>query len=247
MTLFQRYKRLTLWNKLGVIASIVGILAFILAIITLLIPERSKPVAIQWNTNALDKEVSGVIEKAVANLKKSENSAAFSDTNYPGLAFVLFLKIESQTNSTTGYLLDIEGKAANSRVSLYVDANQNLCFKIIDEDSQSLLLKVPQGLDTFMFDNAFVLFCEYASATNSSFIRMNINGKVVAEKDLSQPFLSQPFIFQKNGQGLYLGNDATLKSGARFYLSDLIIYTNTFTAKNKIDLLTYFNNKINHR
>jgi hypothetical protein len=43
MTLFQRCKRLTLWNKLGVIASIVGILAFILTVITLPIPERPKP------------------------------------------------------------------------------------------------------------------------------------------------------------------------------------------------------------
>jgi hypothetical protein len=42
MTLFQRYKRLTLWNKLGVIGSIVGILAFILTVVTLPIPERSK-------------------------------------------------------------------------------------------------------------------------------------------------------------------------------------------------------------
>jgi hypothetical protein len=43
MTLFQRFKRLTLWNKLGVIASIVGILAFILTVITLPIFEQSKP------------------------------------------------------------------------------------------------------------------------------------------------------------------------------------------------------------
>src|SRR5258708_12752806 len=43
MTLFQRFKRLTIWNKLGVVASIVGILAFILALILLLMPERPKP------------------------------------------------------------------------------------------------------------------------------------------------------------------------------------------------------------
>lgn len=43
MTLLQRYKRLTLWNKLGVVASIVGILAFIITVITLPIFERSKP------------------------------------------------------------------------------------------------------------------------------------------------------------------------------------------------------------
>ena len=39
MTLLQRFKRLTLWNKLGVIASIVGIVTFI----AWLIPERPKP------------------------------------------------------------------------------------------------------------------------------------------------------------------------------------------------------------
>ena len=43
MTLLQRYKRLTFWNKLGVIASIVGILAFVITLITLPIFERSKP------------------------------------------------------------------------------------------------------------------------------------------------------------------------------------------------------------
>src|SRR5665213_1049270 len=43
MTLLQRFNRLTFWNKLGVIASIVGILAFILTVITLPIFERAKP------------------------------------------------------------------------------------------------------------------------------------------------------------------------------------------------------------
>ena len=42
MTLLQRYKRLNIWNKLGVIASIVGILVFILTVILLLIPKRPK-------------------------------------------------------------------------------------------------------------------------------------------------------------------------------------------------------------
>jgi len=41
MTLYQRYKRLNVWNKLGVIASITGILAFIIAVITLPIFERA--------------------------------------------------------------------------------------------------------------------------------------------------------------------------------------------------------------
>ena len=43
MTLFQRFKRLTLWNKLGVIGSIAGILALPIALITLPIFERQKP------------------------------------------------------------------------------------------------------------------------------------------------------------------------------------------------------------
>ena len=42
MTLYQRYKRLSFWNKLGAIASITGILAFIIAVITLPIFERAK-------------------------------------------------------------------------------------------------------------------------------------------------------------------------------------------------------------
>jgi hypothetical protein len=43
VTLSERFKRLSIWNKLGVIASIVGILAFILTVITLAIPQRALP------------------------------------------------------------------------------------------------------------------------------------------------------------------------------------------------------------
>jgi hypothetical protein len=39
MTLFQRFKRLTFWNKLGVIASVLTVITFVVW----LIPERSKP------------------------------------------------------------------------------------------------------------------------------------------------------------------------------------------------------------
>ena len=43
MTLVQRFKKLTLWNKLGVVASIVGIVGFPLTIITLPFFERARP------------------------------------------------------------------------------------------------------------------------------------------------------------------------------------------------------------
>jgi hypothetical protein len=43
MTLYQRYKRLTFWNKLGVIASILTVITFVVWIASPLIPERSKP------------------------------------------------------------------------------------------------------------------------------------------------------------------------------------------------------------
>jgi hypothetical protein len=43
MTLYQRYQRLTFWNKLGVIASILTVITFVPWLISWLIPERSKP------------------------------------------------------------------------------------------------------------------------------------------------------------------------------------------------------------
>src|SRR5665647_3992584 len=43
MTLYQRYQRLTFWNKLGVIASILTVITFIPWLISCLIPEWQKP------------------------------------------------------------------------------------------------------------------------------------------------------------------------------------------------------------
>jgi hypothetical protein len=43
MSLFQRYKRLNIWNKLGVIASVLTVITFVVWFAALLIPERPKP------------------------------------------------------------------------------------------------------------------------------------------------------------------------------------------------------------
>src|SRR5258707_9739560 len=79
MTLFQRFKRLTIWNKLGVVASIVGILAFILAVILLLMPERPKPFPHFLLSAASDEVFDDATPLTNSFLQPNPNSKSFSD------------------------------------------------------------------------------------------------------------------------------------------------------------------------
>jgi hypothetical protein len=243
MTLFQRYKRLTLWNKLGVIASIVGILAFILTVITLPIPERSKPMIVQWDTNALNEEIKTVVAQSIANLKGQENPTNYLTSRWPGFAFNNLLCLGQPIAGRDNYIFDLGQDLARNRMSLFIDTNQNLCFRVIDQDSQAISVRVKLDSGMFNFSQTFYSLCEFGTSNNFSFIRIVINGNEMVEKHQAWPIvISVPYhdMVQRLALDIAGGN------GGVFRTRDFAVYTNTLIKEDELELLEYMSEQSTH-
>lgn len=242
MTLIQRYKRLTIWNKLGVIASIVGILGFILAIITLPIFERpksaeSKPTKMQLDTNA----IASIVATTIANLKKQKQTTNYLETRFPGFAAIDLICLHQPISGRDNYIFDVGENLKRNRISLFVDTKQNLCFRVIDQEAQAIMVKVKPALETFTFGETFCVMCEFGSTNNFSFLRVIINGNRVAETNQKNSIVVSTPI---NGMEKRLGTDISGQNGCVFRSQDFVIYSLTLNREVEMFWLEYMNVKI---
>jgi hypothetical protein len=133
------------------------------------------------------------------------------DKVYPGWSVHCLIKIFTPFPGRDNFIFD-RGREHNNRFSIYMNSDQDLCFRVIDKDSNTLMVKVSPSLETFLFDNEIYLFCEYGSVTNFSFIRVVINGKQVAEKHqnaslvMSEPIENAPAIVGFDIEHQNIGN-----------------------------------------
>jgi hypothetical protein len=129
-------------------------------------------------------------------------------------------RVETGNNQ---FVLDI-GSMERNRFSLYLDSQHNLCFKVVDEGANAMMVKVEPGLNTFLFDNVIYVFCEYGSAEDFSFVRLVINGKDVAEKHQNGPIkLPGQFL----GDTMVIGQDLDAKNGGAFVMAAVVFFKTT--------------------
>jgi hypothetical protein len=198
--------------------------------------DDSKPATVQWDTNALNDEIAGVIAKSIANLNKTESATNFSDLRFDGYSANMIIRLVKPVDGRDNYLFDFGQNWEKNRISLYIDTEQNLCFRVIDEDSQPMVIKAKSALETFNFGNLCFLTCEYGTTNNFSFVRLFVNGTQVAEKHQDSPII---FSIPLSEMLFVLGSDLSKENGGVFDLRDYFAYSKTLNSRAEIYLLNY--------
>ena len=198
----------------------------------------SKPTTI---TGQDKEEIAEAVKVTLANLGQNKNGTNFFDLRRPGFSILMILKLGNPIRGRDNFIFDCGQNTESNRISIFLDSNTNLCFRVIDRESKPLMVKVRPALDTFQLGSLFYFFCEYGSIQDFSSVRVVINGNEVAEINQTAPIImSYPVI---NGI-MVLGSDLNHQNGGVFASDIIAVFHETVDNPNAIKLLHYFGTNI---
>ncbi len=129
-----------------------------------------------------------------------------------GISFDLFLKLGFVSESRNQYIVDFGIAPNQDRISLFVDRENTLCFRLIDHERRSYILRVRIQEATEFFH----LHCKYHQ--DSKYLKAVINGKEVGKL-----VLPEETVFEVGPQVLTIGANLRGEYNGKFSLAYISI------------------------
>lgn len=95
---------------------------------------------------------------------------------FPEYNFEFILCLYRNAEIRKKYIVDLGFIENKSRISIYLDNEDCLCFRIIDENSKSYILRVQHNL----FNKKFQFNFKFGGNTKKSYMEIYVNGKAIA-------------------------------------------------------------------
>lgn len=102
-----------------------------------------------------------------------------SETEYMGASIALVLALHPQEQLRRKYIFDIAESENQNRISLFLDANNNLVFELVDRIGETYNMRMPPS--SYKFDEFIMLYCEYGITEEFSFLRVFKNNKILEQ------------------------------------------------------------------
>ena len=161
-----------------------------------------------------------------------------SFARFPGISFNLFLKLSPTKEIREKYIWDIGTNYDNKRLSLFLDENNYLVFRIIGElgNIASVKFDAKSILNKGVYINA-----EVGRKPKESFIRLGCNGHWLDSKQIEfeTEFVEEESFFKWS----ILGADLSGHNGGVFFVTDILIYSATLTSPLFNKNMNYFSDK----
>lgn len=175
--------------------------------------------------------------KNLAVLLKS-NGTSTNQSDYvvfPGIGFHAVLRLNGVIPNRPNYILDWGESAISNRMSLFILPDQSLRLRIIDPNGDSYSVMVKPRFDTFTFHSLMFIVCEFGNAGDESFLRIIINGRVVAYQQYPElgNFNPDPL---KMRQG-EIGADIDRKNGSAMTIEYYETAKGTFDRKMRDEIM----------
>ena len=156
-----------------------------------------------------------------------ENEISQMITDDSGISFDLFVTLKPINENRNKYIVDMAGIADKNRLSIYMDKQNKLCFRMIDNERKSYVMSLGnKGTDKFMF-----LHCKYHQG--AQYLSMHIN-----KKEIGRFRLPKTTVFNFGSQRLTIGANLNGEYCAEWELNYLLmLMTNKgkHVVLNKID------------
>ena len=153
------------------------------------------------------------LDKSIATIEQNAAETNLLDISLPGVSVLYVLRLGKPIAGRNNFIFDSGEGTDKNRFSVFLDAEENLCCRVLDRDSKQFTVKTSPALDTFDIGNLIFLACEYGSTDRFSFVRIIINGKQVAEMHQDTPIIiSKPL----TSYGWFLGADLNGTNGGVF-------------------------------
>jgi hypothetical protein len=222
-----QWNKWTLPSKATYISLWIGLIALLIAVYTILFQNTLTKEDIK--SFATRDDIDSILSAQLKNLTLF--SVPEFSQSYPGYSFQMMIYLEKQKTKRRKFIFDSGEFQDRNRISLYLDENNNLCFRIIDQNKESHTLVVPEGKDTFRFDELMFLVCEYVIIGNKSLMKIFVNLKDIGNIEL--PFNLQ-LASEINLKNTNIGCDLKGENCCSFVISTFSNGRKTLTTNQKI-------------
>jgi hypothetical protein len=172
-------------------------------------PEISKESAFNFSVSEI-KEFTSYIQPI------TNRTWMFSPEYNIGFVMIIYDQVDKRNK----YLFDLGSKDNKSRLSIYIDRENNLCFRVIDGKSNSYVLRLFHNLFGKLYQYNF----KFASYHDEAYMEIYINGNIVAKKSFENKI---PFKYYQSNKVFTGANlKGTYCAKMQYYLADAHIIEN---------------------
>lgn len=145
----------------------------------------------------------------------------------PGFTAYAVIRLYDTPESRRRYVFEFVS-SEGAKVSFYLSASSVFTFAATDIQGEAYPLEVKLGDGGIPIDQFVTLFCEVGIAKNSTIMRILVNEKQVARRDLSFPLKLGKLDWKPGTLGVPVTG---INQGGVFLLSEIGIYSITMTSK----------------
>ena len=152
---------------------------------------------------------------------------------------VTFRKLENKNN----FLFDFGRDAIRNRVSVFIDPDNHLTLRVIDDDKRDYLIKIEENSYGFQYEKECFLCFEIGVSKDTTMISLEIDGKYFRDIILDNIKLNTNFIFDHTGRihfNFVLATDIELDERANFDFSIFAIHKTRLNFEDKAQLRNYY-------
>ena len=161
----------------------------------------------------------------VAALRMQMDSAANYDPAEGienGISVKGILTVNDVVAKKRKFIFDSGERDDKNRMSLYLDYDNNLVFRIIDDNGETFSVEAPQTFLTFKLNAAYFICCDAGISDKFSYMRIFLDDKEIARQEFHAPIN----LFSKNMSNIIVGADMHHQNNGKFTMSHISVGKN---------------------
>jgi len=164
------------------------------------------------------------------------NTESITDSQLPGFAAVIFIKMGDVTKIRRKYVLDF-ATPEGAQASFYQSASNIFTFAVTDTRKESYPIEIPLGPAGIPLGEWSTVLFEEGSTNNASLLRVFVNGALVASRDLA-------FTVDLGSRDwrTVVGADLAGENGGAYGLQDLLVFATTLPIADRKKVFEYYAN-----
>lgn len=184
--------------------------------------------------------VANLITALLTGSPKSNPPEAVEDyEKMEGVSIWMVVKPDEVSRGGRKFIIDI-GQVEKSRLSIYLDEKNDLCFRIIDDYGEVHTAKLPRKKYVYL-DRFSLLTFEYGRSDQYSYVKIILDGKYEAKN--AYDYKLDLSIDTSKWKDLKMGADLTGIDSGKFSISEFMLYHVTLNKDEKDKLYGYFMGK----
>lgn len=205
-------------NIIGVIFSVVA--TFLITYGSVISSEEDK------------EEIINTLQESIPFNKYNE----INNKSFEGYSVNFVMNIRTVDEKKRKYIIDICKDSIKNRISLYLDNNNNLVYRLIDDESEEHIIKIPRKIYSFQLNVWYFIYFDYGYSNDFSFMRLYINDKLVGDKFFKYN-LNIPKTLE--AKDMFIATDINRQNFSKIELKSVMMIRKTLPERNIIQMMKF--------